>query len=101
MKQSKSARIGSRQMTRRDVLRLGVTAAAGAAVGPFVITPARAQSFNWQRFKGKEIFLCCTSIPGWSEIVKNAPGVRDADRDQGEVRDPAGDPGRARSHGGD
>ena len=26
-------------MTRREVLRLGAAAAAGAAVGPFVVTP--------------------------------------------------------------
>jgi multiple sugar transport system substrate-binding protein len=73
MKQSKPERIGSRQITRRDLLRLGVTAAAGAAVGPFVITPARAQSFNWQRFKGKEIFLIFFKHPWAEEIVKYTP----------------------------
>lgn len=60
-------------MTRRDVLRLGATAAAGAAVGPFVVTPARAQSFNWQRFKGKELFLIFFKHPWAEEIVKYAP----------------------------
>ncbi len=61
------------QMTRREVLRRGATAAAGAAVGPFVITPARAQSFNWQRFKGKELFLIFFKHPWAEEIVKYAP----------------------------
>ena len=60
-------------MSRREVLRLGAVAAAGAAVGPFVHTPARAQSFNWQRFKGKELFLIFFKHPWADEIVKYAP----------------------------
>jgi multiple sugar transport system substrate-binding protein len=73
MTQRKSDRATEGQMTRRDVLRLGVTAAAGAAGGPFVVTPARAQSFNWQRFKGKELFLIFFKHPWAEEIVKYAP----------------------------
>ena len=60
-------------MSRREVLRLGAVAAAGAAVGPFVHTPARAQSFNWQRFKGKELFLIFFKHTWADEIVKYAP----------------------------
>ena len=44
MKPSRLGEVGNRQMTRREVLRAGITAAAGAAVGPFVVTPARAQA---------------------------------------------------------
>jgi len=73
MKQSKRGAVGNRQLTRREVLRAGIAAAAGAAVGPFVITPARAQSFNWQRFKGKEIFLIFFKNPWDEEIVKYVP----------------------------
>jgi len=73
MTQRKSDRAAEGQMTRRDVLRLGVTAAAGAAAGPFVVTPARAQNFNWQRFKGKELFLIFFKHPWAEEIVKYAP----------------------------
>ena len=60
-------------MTRREVLRLGAAAAAGAAVGPFIHTPGHAQSFNWQRFKGKELFLIFFKHPWAEEIVKYAP----------------------------
>src|SRR5512137_2277910 len=73
MTQRKSDRATEGQMTRRDVLRLGVTAAAGVAVGPFVVTPARAQSFNWQRFKGKEIFMMLYKHPWVDEMLKNLP----------------------------
>jgi hypothetical protein len=69
----KARRIG---MTRREVLRLGATAAAGAAVGPFVVTPGHGQTFNWQRFKGKELFCIFYSIPGlmrWSSTSLNLP----------------------------
>ncbi len=73
MKSSRSGEGGARQVTRREVLRAGIAAAAGAAVGPFVITSARAQSFNWQRFKGKEIFLIFFKHPWDEEIVKYVP----------------------------
>ncbi len=73
MKSSRSGEGGNRKVTRREVLRAGIAAAAGAAVGPFVITPARAQSFNWQRFKGIEIFLIFFKHPWDEEIVKYVP----------------------------
>ncbi len=55
-------------MTRRRVLQLGAGAAVGAAMGPFVITPARAQAFNWQRFRGKELYLIFTKHP-WTDTI--------------------------------
>ncbi len=64
---------GSNGITRRDVLRLGATAAAGVAFGPFVSTPARAQSFNWQRYKGKELFLLLYKHPWVDEMVTHLP----------------------------
>jgi multiple sugar transport system substrate-binding protein len=73
MKQRRQKAIGSRGMTRREILRLGATMAAGAAVGPVVVTSARAQAFNWQRFKGKELFLLLTKHPWVEEMVKHIP----------------------------
>ena len=58
------------RMTRRTALR---TLAAGAAVGPFVSTPARAQGFNWKRFQGKELFLLLTKHPFIDVLEKNIP----------------------------
>ncbi len=63
----------SRYMTRRDVLRLGATAAAGAAFGPFVVTPARAQTFNWQRFRGKEVYCIIYKHPWVDQMIKYIP----------------------------
>ncbi len=60
-------------MTRRDLLRAGAAVTAGAAIGPFVHTLGHAQSFNWQRFKGKEIFLIFFKNPWDDEIVKYVP----------------------------
>jgi multiple sugar transport system substrate-binding protein len=71
MKQRRRISVGSQEMTRRDILRLGATAAVSAAVGPFVVTPARAQAFNWQRFKGKELFLLLYKHPFVDEMVKH------------------------------
>ncbi len=42
MKQRKQHGTGSSGMSRRDVLRLGAAATAGAAVGPFVMRVAGA-----------------------------------------------------------
>jgi multiple sugar transport system substrate-binding protein len=64
-------------MTRREVLRLGAAAAAGAAVGPFVVTPARAQAFNWQRFRGKELYCIFYKHPWIDEMVKFFPEFED------------------------
>ena len=52
--------------TRRDRI-------AGAAAGPFVSTPARAQGFNWKRFQGKELFLLLTKHPFIDVLEKNIP----------------------------
>ena len=56
-------------ISRRTVLRLGSAAAAGAAAGPFVFTPARAQGFNWKRFQGKELFFLFYKHPWVDEMV--------------------------------
>ena len=73
MKRPRENRIGGRRISRRDVLRLGATAAAGAAIGPFISTPGHGQTFNWQRFKGKELFLLLTKHPWVEEMVKHIP----------------------------
>ena len=57
-------------LTRRQFLGLG---AAAAAAGPFVFTPARAQAFNWQRFRGKELFLLLTKHPWVDDMVTRIP----------------------------
>ena len=55
------------------MLRTGAAAVAGAATGPFVFTPARAQGFNWKRFQGKELYLILSKHP-WVEVLeKNIP----------------------------
>ena len=60
----------ARGVTRRTFLQ---AAAAGAAAGPFVLTPARAQGFNWKRFQGKELFLLLTKHPFIDVLEKNIP----------------------------
>jgi len=77
MRQQKPKNAGSQKMTRRDVLRLGATAAAGVAFGPFVVTPARAQAFNWQRFRGKELYCIFYKHPWIDEMVKFFPEFED------------------------
>jgi len=64
---------GSTGNDRRELLRAGAAVTAGAAMGPFVHTPGHAQGFNWQRFKGKEIFLIFFKNPWDDEIVKYVP----------------------------
>ena len=64
---------GAGAISRRTVLRLGTAAAAGAATGPFVFTPARAQGFNWKRFQGKELFFLFYKHPWVDEMVKHVP----------------------------
>jgi multiple sugar transport system substrate-binding protein len=57
-------------ISRRDALRLGATAAVGAAVGPFVMRVAgAADAFSWQRFKGSQIFIQVAKNP-WSETMQ-------------------------------
>ena len=77
MKQPKRNGIGSRGVTRREVLRLGAVGAASAAFGPFVVTPARAQAFNWQRFRGKELYCIFYKHPWIDEMVKFFPEFED------------------------
>ncbi|HEY7142247.1 MAG TPA: hypothetical protein VIE44_19300, partial [Methylomirabilota bacterium] len=60
-------------VSRRTVLRLGGAAVAGAATGPFVFTPARAQGFNWKRFQGKELFFLFYKHPWVDEMVTHIP----------------------------
>jgi len=60
-------------MTRRDVFRVGAEATAGAAFGPFFHTPGHGQTFNWQRFKGKELYLILYKHPFVDEMVKHIP----------------------------
>ena len=70
MKVHKSGGDGLQGMSRRDVLRLGAGAAAGAAVGPFVMRVARAaDAFSWQRFKGSKIFIQFTKNP-WADTME-------------------------------
>ncbi len=76
MKQGKRNGGSSCGVTRRDVLRLGA-AAAGVAFGPFVATPARAQAFTWNRFKGKELFCIFYKHPWIDEMVKFFPEFED------------------------
>src|SRR5262245_24079847 len=63
----------ARAVSRRALLRIGGGAVAGAATGPFVWTPARAQGFNWKRFQGKELFLLLTKHPWIDVLEKNIP----------------------------
>jgi len=69
MKPRSNQGLGARGMTRREILRAGAAAAAGAAVGPFVVTPGRAQAFNWRRFAGSTIFVQFTKNP-WSDTME-------------------------------
>ncbi|HEV8307650.1 MAG TPA: sugar ABC transporter substrate-binding protein [Methylomirabilota bacterium] len=61
------------RLSRRAVLRLSSAALAGAAAGPFVWTPARAQGFNWKRFQGKELYLLLTKHP-WIDVLEKNIG---------------------------
>src|SRR5437879_8369958 len=62
--------MADRRLTRRRFLQ---AMTAGAAAGPFVFTPARAQGFNWKRFQGKELFLLLTKHPFIDVLEKNIP----------------------------
>jgi multiple sugar transport system substrate-binding protein len=64
---------GSSILTRRELLRLGAGAAAGAAVAPFVSSPAWADAVNWQRYKGTTLFLLFYKHPWVDEIIKYFP----------------------------
>ena len=70
MTQRRQQVIGVTGISRRDALRLGATAAAGAAVGPFVLRVAGAgEAFNWQRFKGSKIFIQFSKNP-WADTME-------------------------------
>src|SRR5258708_25374907 len=60
----------ARRLTRRAFL---TTAAAGAAAGPFVFTPARSQGFNSKPFQCKELFLLLTKHPFVDVFDNNIP----------------------------
>ena len=68
---------GRSGMTRRDVLKLGATVAAGAAVGPFISTPGHGQTFNWKKYQGKELFCIFYKHPWIDEMVKYLPEFTD------------------------
>jgi multiple sugar transport system substrate-binding protein len=68
----RSGRLGF-DVSRRQCLKLAAGTVAGLAMGPFVITPARAQAFNWQRFRGTELFLILTRHPWVDEMVTHIP----------------------------
>ncbi|HWU37641.1 MAG TPA: extracellular solute-binding protein, partial [Candidatus Acidoferrum sp.] len=73
MAKNEEGKANHRRLTRREVLRWGATMAAASGAGPFVITVARGQSFNWQQFKGKELYLIFFKHPWADEIVKYVP----------------------------
>jgi multiple sugar transport system substrate-binding protein len=73
MNKPRANRIGGRGISRRDVLRLGATTAAGVAIGPFISTPGHGQTFNWKRFQGKELFAIFYTHPWINEMVKWFP----------------------------
>jgi multiple sugar transport system substrate-binding protein len=66
-----------RRVTRRDVLRLGGAAALGVTTGPFIWTSAKGQTFDWKRFRGKELFVMFIEHPWAEEMVKWLPEFQD------------------------
>ncbi len=64
-------------LTRRDVLKLGGAAFLGTAAGPFVWTSAKGQTFDWKRFRGKELFVMLAKHPWPEEMVKWTPEFQD------------------------
>jgi len=70
MKARRQAAQEPQGVSRRKALQLGAAAAAGAAVGPFVMRVAKAaDAFSWQRFKGSKIFIQFTKNP-WSDVME-------------------------------
>ena len=61
------------KMSRRDMLRVSLAASAGVALNPLGIPLANAQAFNWQRFRGKELYAIFFRNPWPDEIVKYIP----------------------------
>jgi multiple sugar transport system substrate-binding protein len=68
---------GRTGMTRREALKLGAAAMAGAAAGPFVVTPGHGQTFSWKRFSGKELYCIFYKHPWIDEMVKYFPEFTD------------------------
>ena len=66
-------RTGRGAITRREVLRLGAAAAAGAAAAPFAPSLGRAEAADWQRYKGTTLFLLFYKHPWVDEIMKYFP----------------------------
>jgi len=64
-------------MTRREVLKLGAAAAVGAAVAPLAPVPARADTVDWQRYKGTQLFLLFYKHPWVDQIIKYVPEFED------------------------
>jgi multiple sugar transport system substrate-binding protein len=62
--------MAARPFPRRTFLHV---VGAGAATGPFIWTPARAQTFTWKRFQGKELFLLLTKHPFIDVLEKHIP----------------------------
>ena len=69
----RKGRSGSRAMTRREALRLGAAAAAGAVAGPFGASPGQAEAADWQRYKGTTLFLLFYKHPWVDQIMKYFP----------------------------
>jgi multiple sugar transport system substrate-binding protein len=66
-----------RRVTRRDVLRLAGAAALGVTAAPFLWTSAKGQTFDWKRFRGKELFVMVAKHPWPEEMVKWLPEFQD------------------------
>ena len=66
-----------RPVTRRQVLRWGGAAVVGASAGPFIITPGHGQTFNWQKYKGKELYCIFYKHPWIDEMIKYFPEFQD------------------------
>ncbi|HKV43208.1 MAG TPA: sugar ABC transporter substrate-binding protein [bacterium] len=65
--------VQSHTMTRRQVMKLGAAAAMGAAASPLALSPATAESVNWQRYKGTTLSLLFYKHPWVDEIEKHFP----------------------------
>lgn len=66
-------RDGAPVVSRREVLRLGAAAAAGAVLGSLATGPAEAVTVNWQRYKGTTLSLLFYKHPWVDEIIKYVP----------------------------